>query len=74
MSTPPTRPEFDLLTKLIEQGFDGVHERLDKLNGKTEDHGNRIAKLEGERGRVDIGTILSLLAIVIAALGVWFAP
>jgi len=33
------------LGKSMETGFNGVHARLDRLNGKTERHGESIAAL-----------------------------
>lgn len=52
MSTPISREEFDLLRKLIEQGFEGTHFRLDKVN-------SRIDKLEDFKSAAiaDIATL-----------------
>jgi hypothetical protein len=50
MSDELSREEFyaalNGITKSVDSGFAGVHNRLDRLNGKTEAHGNRITAIE----------------------------
>ena len=38
--------EQDLLVKIIDEGFRGVNYRLDKMNGRLNDHAKRIRVIE----------------------------
>ena len=50
MSDQLEREEFytalGALTRSMDTGFSGLNTRLDKLNGKTEAHGNRLTAIE----------------------------
>jgi hypothetical protein len=37
---------FDILRQEMQEGFKGIHSRLDSLNGQTRKHGESIAVLE----------------------------
>lgn len=87
-NTPIGRDEFETLLSLMREhmerekqdlketighGFSEITRRLDVMNGTQREHGNRITALETIRGRVDIGTLLALLAILVA-IGTAFFP
>lgn len=42
MPDPITPREFDLLRDMIADGFEGVHSRLDKVNGRLDRHDDAI--------------------------------
>lgn len=75
MQDPITPREFDLLRSEIRYGFEGVHSRLDRLNGKVDDHteslsrhGEQIAVLQSEdkKGfRTAIGAFLAAAGAII---------
>jgi len=67
----PSRGEFELLVAMINQGFDGIHARLDKLNGKTSIHADRITTLEAKTGRVDVVTIIAVLGLIISGIAAY---
>lgn len=39
---------FRLIHEEMKRGFDGIHERLDRLNGQVRRHGEQIAVLENQ--------------------------
>lgn len=57
----------------ILKGFEGINDRLDLLNGKTAEHGNRLTALESKAGRFDSATLLSVISLVFAGIAAWFA-
>ncbi|MCR4342140.1 MAG: DUF1515 family protein [Gemmatimonadaceae bacterium] len=70
----PTRAEWDRLYAVIDRGFEGVHERLDALNGRTVAHAEQIAVLkdrsdDAQKAKwVDRG-LGGIVAAALAALG-----
>ena len=76
MDNPVTRSECmmhtDSLRITLKEGFEGVHERLDKLNGRTEKQGNEIAVLKIlDDGKKRILTVWDLILIG-ATVGITF--
>ena len=47
--------EFQLLTGMIRDGFAGVNDRLDTLNGRVNEHSVRIATLDERTGSMPCG-------------------
>ena len=41
--------DTDLIVKLMEAGFKGVHDRLDRVNGRLNTHGAEIDSLKESR-------------------------
>jgi tetrahydromethanopterin S-methyltransferase subunit G len=70
----PSQRELDLLLIVINNGFEGVHARLDKLNGKVDNHTASISTLEERtktmNGRANTG-LLSGLGALITYLGAY---
>ena len=68
MDNPITREECMMHTEnlrsVLKEGFEGVHDRLDKLNGRTEKQGNEIAVLKIlDDGKKRILTVWDLILI-----------
>ncbi len=61
MADGPTREEFARLYQTIDDGFRGVHSRLDVQNGRTGklevNHEHHRTRLEDFRARVDAMTV-----------------
>lgn len=67
-----SREELERLYQTLDAGFNGVHSRLDELNGRTRKAENAIAVLE-DRGHPAVwgGGIAGMVA-AIAEIGKWF--
>ena len=52
MADGPNRGEMDRLYRTIDDGFRGIHERLDKLNGRTGESERNIAALAATQREV----------------------
>lgn len=77
---------LDDLKSNMKNGFEGVHNRQDILNGKVADHSNRIQKIENEKETEEkfkdhstnkiiitctvIGTIVTVLAYLAGKGGI----
>ena len=63
-----SRDEFNRLYQLVETGFQGVHSRLDHLNGRTRTTEQKIAVLEDRSdGRWWGGALGGVVVTVIEA-------
>lgn len=66
--------ELDRLYKLMDDGFNGVHSRLDALNGRTRENEQDIAVLKdrgGSAARWGAGASAALVALVEIVRQVW---
>ena len=72
------------LSKAMDGGFEGIHDRLDRLNGKTESQGNRLTAVEtkidertgagGKQGAMAGGIVAGIAALVELARHFLMAP
>lgn len=72
-----TRAEYDNLREDIRnshidlkadmaEGFEAITARLKEMNGTQRHHGDRLTVLETVKGRLELGTILAIGAVVVS--------
>ena len=57
---------FEDLQDTMKDGFDGIHERLDKLNGQTDENSTDITKIKTVSRTVGLiyGGLITLLGLI----------
>lgn len=75
MEQPYSKRETDMLLKRIDEnikdGFEGVHERLDALNGQTLKNTEFRQRSEGAFGLIKFIGVANIIAWIAAALAVF---
>lgn len=66
-----SREELARLYQTLDDGFRGVHARLDKLNGTVGDHGEAIAVLEDRGTRDPLARVGGGIVAVILLIWAW---
>lgn len=67
-----SREELDRLYKTLDDGFKGVHSRLDRVNGTVGEHTVKIAVLEERAHPAIWGGGVGACVAAVAEIGRWF--